>query len=325
MDTPLFDIDPQANYHAATGLSVCEEILVVPDDAKNIDMSKEPSDITRLASGTTLNITNILRNTFGFSVKLLAAVDHVEKGIGRGFISRRMDQMNIDWHPLPILDGSHTAVIVRRDGAMHKIFSDKRPLLKEMVQEVGNQIRLSNPAVIIASGVMPGEVNMIREMFTTKPRAIRVLNPRVQLIRDTDKFQQLLENTDLLILNHEELGHCLGKEITCEGICLDDIKPIHDRGVSTIILTCNLQGAIISQPTREIWHHQPVVAAKQVVDPTGAGDSFTAGVAAAILHQKPYPELMLWGAVMASINVGKWGGANCPSLDEFTEVVDHNR
>lgn len=324
MSQPLFQINPDHNYQAVAGLSVCEEIVVFPDDPAAADLDKEASRIPRMAGGTSLNITAILRNTFDMSVKLLAAVSFKEKDLGRGFVSRRMDQLNIDWHPLPILDGCHTAVIIRREGSTHKIYSDKRPIMREMIDEVANQIRLSNPALCIASGAMPNEVNMIHAMFTTRPEVISILNPRVELIQATDQFNKLLPHTDLLILNHQELSTLIGQEVTCESVSDELLAPLHNQGVSTIILTCGTHGAIISQPRCALWHHQPAIKAPRVIDPTGAGDSFTAATAAAILLHKPPQEAMRWGAAMASRNVGKEGGTNFPTLDEFNEMVQLN-
>jgi adenosine kinase len=83
-----------------------------------------------------------------------------------------------------------------------------------------------------------------------------------------------------------------------------------------VIITMGEEGSIIR--TRDGDERIPVAPARSVVDPTGAGDAYTAGVAVGLLHGAPLAEVGRLAAVAAVYAVECYGTQNHRyTLDEF--------
>src|SRR5690606_5431248 len=75
----------------------------------------------------------------------------------------------------------------------------------------------------------------------------------------------------------------------------------HAMGATTVIVTCGSEGALIvdAEGTRRI----PAYAAADVVDSTGCGDAFVAGVIAALVGGEPIDDAAAWGTAAASLTI----------------------
>lgn len=84
----------------------------------------------------------------------------------------------------------------------------------------------------------------------------------------------------------------------------------------SVITTLGDRGAVVS--TREGNVHVPAIKAEGVLDPTGAGDAFRAGLIKGIVMGKTLPEAARMGAACASFGV-ECQGTQCHrfTLDEF--------
>jgi adenosine kinase len=83
-----------------------------------------------------------------------------------------------------------------------------------------------------------------------------------------------------------------------------------------VIVTMGEAGSLIKTRTEEI--HIPSATAQEVVDPTGAGDAYTAGVAVALLRRYPLPLLGRFAALAAVYAVETYGTQNhAYTPDEF--------
>ena len=112
-----------------------------------------------------------------------------------------------------------------------------------------------------------------------KHGVLTVLNPApaVQL------NDQLIQNVDVITPNETELRILLG-------LAPDDTTPtrelayqLKDRGVKNVIITMGENGSLVLTQTAEV--NVPSIAVK-VVDTTGAGDSYNAGLAIALAEGK---------------------------------------
>jgi ribokinase len=109
-----------------------------------------------------------------------------------------------------------------------------------------------------------------------------------------DDFTQILKHTNVLVLNHHELAHLrsLGFKIS------------FNIGPDVFIITKGEKGCSVYARTTEI----DIGAYKTaVVDESGAGDAFNAGLIAGTLHGQDIYSAAKTGSATASFAVEKWG------------------
>ncbi|MGZ7048551.1 MAG: carbohydrate kinase family protein [Methanobacterium sp.] len=122
------------------------------------------------------------------------------------------------------------------------------------------------------------------------------------------KLEKIFEKTDILFLNKKEMEILTGEEIYNGSTLLLDI------GVKVVVVTCGKQGArlytkkeMINSPSRKV----------EVMDTTGAGDSFAAGFIAAYIKDKNLNECLDYANLVASQCVQKLGSLNTPSCNDL--------
>lgn len=90
------------------------------------------------------------------------------------------------------------------------------------------------------------------------------------------------------------------------------------RGVKALILTLGSQGSVIFANGQR--HEIPVVKAKAILDPTGCGDAYRAGLLHGIARGWDWPSTGRLGALMGSIKIEHRGAQNHQSTSqEITE------
>jgi len=82
-----------------------------------------------------------------------------------------------------------------------------------------------------------------------------------------------------------------------------------------VIVKCGPQGAF-AQTGMQSWHSPAIQV--EVVDTTGAGDSFNAGFLAAHLHSEPIDTCLRYGNICGGLSTTRCGGASAvPTLEEL--------
>ena len=80
------------------------------------------------------------------------------------------------------------------------------------------------------------------------------------------------------------------------------------RGVEALVCTLGAKGSLIYTGGRR--HEIPCVAAEAVVDPTGCGDAYRAGLLYGIVHGWDWPRTGRLAAVMGAIKIARRGAQN---------------
>jgi ribokinase len=130
-----------------------------------------------------------------------------------------------------------------------------------------------------------------------------------------DGFDALAGQADLLVLNHHE-----ATQLTGETSPRSAARSLRSRGTATVVVTLGSQGALALSPDGEM---QVPASAVTVVDTTGAGDTFLAVLAAAVLHHHMALEpAMRAAAEAAAITVSRRGTRTAfPTRSELTAIL----
>lgn len=117
-----------------------------------------------------------------------------------------------------------------------------------------------------------------------------------------------LEGTKYLFITEEELK--------LSGFSVEEIW---DRGVEMIFLKCGKRGALAITKNKVI--KSSVYPAEKVVDNTGAGDYFNAGVLAGVILKLELEKVLTLGLYLASVSLRDYGRRGLPSRDEFKKFI----
>jgi ribokinase len=129
-------------------------------------------------------------------------------------------------------------------------------------------------------------------------------------------LEPLLKKTYVLFLNRDELFMLAGKKSTVRSHkstvksqqskvkFKEALERLHDTGVRLIAVTLGKKGALISDGRRVI---KAPSMAEHVIDTTGAGDAFSAGVLYGLIKNLEPEECLRLGNYLAGKVVGVWG------------------
>jgi len=126
---------------------------------------------------------------------------------------------------------------------------------------------------------------------------------------------ELLQNTDILVLNEHEAGQMLGRVLSTIEEGKAAVSALLETDIGQIIITLGGQGAVYNS-CGEI-RHQPAFDVA-VVDTTAAGDSFIGGICAGLCMGFSTDKAVLYATGVAAITVSSMGA--CASLPDAEQV-----
>jgi ribokinase len=130
---------------------------------------------------------------------------------------------------------------------------------------------------------------------------------------DTKKLIDVLQNTTILFGNHHEIERIL------DALELD-LQGLRQLGPKIIVKTCGANGS-------EIYSNEDKIKIDaiptDVVDPTGAGDSFRAGFLSRFLNGESLEESAKFASTVSSFIIEHQGcQTNMPSFDDAYERMN---
>lgn len=151
-------------------------------------------------------------------------------------------------------------------------------------------VYLSSVSASFAKQNLPGQI----VNFVERTGAKLAFNPGTfQLKIGVKKYPRLLSVAKIMFINVEEakliLGYGDGENIPVKKL----LKQMHDLGVEMVVITDGPNG---SYSTNGEKYYKLGIFPAKVVDMTGAGDAYSTGTLAGLIHNKPLPEAMRWGA-----------------------------
>ncbi|KDP24717.1 hypothetical protein JCGZ_25708 [Jatropha curcas] len=135
---------------------------------------------------------------------------------------------------------------------------------------------------------------------------------------DTPIPLELLKVVDILSPNESELARITGMPTENFEQIGHAVTKCHEMGARKVLVKLGAKGsAFFEEGQKPI--RQPIISAARVLDTTGAGDTFTAAFAVALVEGKTKEECMRFAAAAASLCVQVKGAI--PSMPDRTSVL----
>jgi ribokinase len=155
--------------------------------------------------------------------------------------------------------------------------------------------------------------SMMGESFTTlehiaahakKQKALIAFNPSSYLVKEgIAKIKNILEKTDVLILNDEEAATLIGS-----GPVFVMAKKISEEGPKIVVITMGKKG-VVAYDGKKFYEGKPPEHLV-VHETTGAGDAFGSTFVAALVLKKTIPEAMKMALINAESVIANYGAKN---------------
>ncbi|TFJ93188.1 carbohydrate kinase family protein [Lentibacillus salicampi] len=192
--------------------------------------------------------------------------------------------------------GNYTAVLDERGDlsvafADMDIFDDITP---ELLQR--NQAILQQAACIVADLNCPAETIDFLCSFTAQEAIPLVVIP--VSAPKMDRLPRSLSSVSWLIVNKDETETFLNIDIQTDQDWKESVKKWLDSGVENVVVTNGSEGAMAGAQSGETGHYQ-AVETPDIIDVTGAGDSFCSAVIHAWLQKQPLDAIIQSGMVNA--------------------------
>jgi ribokinase len=177
------------------------------------------------------------------------------------------------------------------------------------VEEAGG--RISQSDVVMAVLEIPTAAAARAMALGRAAGAITILNPAPARPLPDDIFKHV----DVLTPNESELRILLGLPADAPQSSRDLAVELRKRGVGTVVVTMGRNGALILSDEYDLLIPSVTVP---VVDTTGAGDAFNAGLAVALAEGRSLPDAVRFAAASGSHACTRLGVI--PSLGRRSEV-----
>lgn len=169
-----------------------------------------------------------------------------------------------------------------------------------------------NARIVFLANILPMLQKEVREQCT-KAEFVAMDTMNFWISSMKDKLIETIKVVDCIIINDAE-----ARQLTDEPNIHKAARQILDFGLKAVVIKRGEYGATLF--TDNTYFVCPAYPLESVFDPTGAGDTFAGGFMGYIASQKEITEevlrrAMIYGSVMASFNVEKFGTERVDALD----------
>jgi sugar/nucleoside kinase (ribokinase family) len=169
-----------------------------------------------------------------------------------------------------------------------------------------------NARVVFLANIQPTlQLGVRKQCEKAEFVAMDTMNYWISSVKD--ELLETVKSVDCIIINDAE-----ARQLTDEPNIHKAAKAIMDMGLRAVVIKRGEYGATLFTPTS--YFSTPAYPLESVFDPTGAGDTFAGGFMGYLAAQKEINDDSLrracvYGSVMASFNVEKFGTERVDALD----------
>jgi cytidine kinase len=178
-----------------------------------------------------------------------------------------------------------------------------------------------NAEFVFLANIQPTlQLGVRKQCTNAKFVAMDTMNYWISSVKD--ELLATIRSVDCIIINDAEV-----RQLTEEPSVYKAARSILDLGLKAVVIKRGEYGATLF--TRDEYFAMPAYPLESVFDPTGAGDTFAGGFVGYLASQKEITDetlrrAMVYGSVMASFNVEKFGTERVDSLD-YPEINERFR
>jgi cytidine kinase len=178
-----------------------------------------------------------------------------------------------------------------------------------------------NAEFVFLANIQPTlQLGVRKQCSNAKFVAMDTMNYWISSVKD--ELLATIRSVDCIIINDAEV-----RQLTEEPSVYKAARAILDFGLKAVVIKRGEYGATLF--TRDGYFAMPAYPLESVFDPTGAGDTFAGGFVGYLASQKEITDetlrrAMVYGSVMASFNVEKFGTERVDSLD-YPEINERFR
>ena len=297
------------------------DLILSGDVVPRFGQQEQLLDDARLVLGSSAGITASGLARLGLSSHLVAAIGSDDFG---QITQKRLEEIGVDVTTLTTVDGGTTGLsIVLSQTADRGTLTHTGVMNALTVDDIRRACERVAPAHlhVAAYFLLPGLHNGLAEMLAwVKQQGITVsLDTNWDPSRRWQGVLELLSTVDILFPNRAEL-----RELAATAD--PSLKHDCDRAATLakfgplIVVKNGADGAFAVDNSRQVWESPSLPA--QVVDTTGAGDSFNAGYLAAHLYGEDIQESLRWGCVAGSLAVQGVGGTATQATLAHVDAVE---
>lgn len=300
---------------------------VIVFGSMNMDLSIDAPRVP--AAGETISGSSFLSNPGGKGANQavasarLGAPTHMVAAVGADGFGERLvaglASSGVDVARVRRLGGSGTgvAVIVRTQGE-NRIVLDAGANHALSAADVVSELReLAAPSdVFLTQGECDPAATLASIRAAHELGLYTIFNPAPARPLPADLWPAV----DLVCLNETECEVVCGVLPADDRTCLEAARRLRSLGAGSVVITLGAAGSF-GLGADEVPLRVPAAPAREVVDTTGAGDTFIGALAAGRVFGRTLAESMRWGAAAAAITVGRVGAQqSIPTAAEVEEA-----
>jgi sugar/nucleoside kinase (ribokinase family) len=186
-----------------------------------------------------------------------------------------------------------------------------------------------NPDVVMLGNLAPAVQLSVLDQMEKRPALVVMDTMNFWMDSALDELKKVLEKVDVVTINDEE-----ARQLSGEHSLVKAARKIYGMGPKTVIIKKGEHGALLFRDDRVFF--APALPLEDVVDPTGAGDTFAGGFVGYLAHSQDHSfesmkRAIIIGSAMASFTCEKFGTERLMSLtqqeidtriQEFVSLVD---
>lgn len=229
--------------------------------------------------------------------------------IGEDFPQEFLEELNsrgVDQNGLKLVEGGKSFFW---EGSYHNDLIGRETLLTELnVLEGWTPIvpeEAKNTDFVMLGNLNPSVQASVLDQMSTKPRLVVLDTMNFWMDTAMDNLKNVIRRVNVLMINDDEARQLSGEDALTKAA-----EEIHKLGPETVVIKKGEHGALMFENDKRFY--APAYPLDEVVDPTGAGDTFAGGFIGLLTHKEATgweekKQAIIAGSVLASFTCEAFG------------------
>lgn len=264
---------------------------------------------------------NVVENLsfMGLNSSFVSMVDN--SALGMEVLERlKKEDINTDYVKIVEKDGMGMWLVVlneRGDIAASISHQPNLAPIYNLIDESCEEILRDTSSVVLDLDLRVEYLNKVIETASKLNKKVYGVIGNLDVI---SKSKDVLNKLDCLICNNIEFSAICNKELRDKSQILNEAKELTKGGLKKIVVTMGRQGSVYYDAESNIEGHVDIIPA-DVIDTTGAGDSFFAGTVFGLTKGYSLKDSVLVGTKIASLTISCSESTNCEIKNEMHKIA----